>query len=257
MNLEQAHPDYQGKVAMVTGAGSGIGLALTHTLLSIGVNVLATYRSEASGERLRDMVRQHGGPGKVVCQLADTTIESDVAGAVDIAMEHFGALDIAFNNAGVSGAKGALDASDMDAILETIDTNLTGTILCMREQLRVMRPRQSGLIVNVSSVYGSRGSMMRPAYAASKHAILGITRSTAVAEAGNGIRVISVSPGGVDTPMLRQGLGKYYDAAAKQTPMGYFPTPVEVAHDIVVAANPTARHINGADIKIEGAAHPF
>lgn len=257
MAIKQAHPDYKGQVAIVTGADSGIGVALTCALLDRGVNVLATYRSESAGKRLKEAIRQQERPGRAECVVADTTQEQDVRRAVDTAVERFGALDIAFNNASDAGPSGPLDNTDMHSLTAAIDMSLVSTIHGMREQLRVMRPRKSGLIVNVSSVYGSRGAMTRPAHSACMHAVIGLTRSAAITEAPNGIRVISVSPGEVDTPKLRTALGKHYDTLAARTPLGYYPLPEDVAHDIVALANPTVRLINGADVKIDGAAHAF
>jgi NAD(P)-dependent dehydrogenase (short-subunit alcohol dehydrogenase family) len=191
--------DLQGRVALVTGAGRGIGRAVSLALARSGARVVLAARTAGQIDAVASEIARLGGEALAVP--ADVSHEPDVSALFGRVRERFqGRLDVLVNNAGV-GIYGPLDtfaAGDFDRVLAV---NLRGTFLCCREAMNLMEPRKAGWIVNVSSVVGFKGYPNQAAYTASKHGIMGLTKSLAVEAQPYGIRVSAVLPGGVDTEL--------------------------------------------------------
>jgi len=195
--------DLEGRIALVTGAGSGIGAATARELARRGAKVYLTARSAEGIGRLAAEIKSEGGQGLArTCDVSDAGQVEALFAAID---EAYGALDVLVNNAAVLTA-GPLHELSLDAWRRMLDVNVTGTFLCTQAALTRMRPRRSGTIVNVASVSGVPGVEKLPglvAYAATKGAVLAFSEALAAEQAEAGIRVVAVSPGAVDTPMLR------------------------------------------------------
>lgn len=250
---------YAGKSVLITGAGSGIGLALVEAFARAGAQVVACDYSPTASQAIAESLAPLGLSAHFV--KADIREDRDVSAMMEAIAGNFGiaVLDIAVNNAGIVGPREALDQSAMDVpggILDTINTNLLGTMRCVREQLKIMRPQGYGIIINIASVYGSRGAPNAAIYTATKHGIIGLTRTIAHMESGNGIRTLSISPGGVDTPLLRRTLGDRFEPIQRLLPMGRFANPADIADAVLAAAHPSPLFVNGVDIKVDGATIP-
>jgi NAD(P)-dependent dehydrogenase (short-subunit alcohol dehydrogenase family) len=245
---------YEGAVVLITGATSGIGEATAHGYVREGAKVFFCGRRETRGREVEQALRVAGG--EATFMQADVRVEDQVEALVERCVETYGGLDIAFNNAGIEGPRGGFDEIDVDGAggyHDVMRTNVDGVFFGLRYQIPVMRARGGGVIVNTGSMLSHRGSAFAGAYAASKHAVIGLTRSAAAREAGNGIRVISVSPGGVETDLLKRFLGGSLESVGAGSPMGRIARPAEVADVILNLTAPEAIFLNGDDVKIDGA----
>ncbi len=237
---------FAGKTVLITGGSSGIGAATAHAFAAEGANVVICGRREALGKETEGAIRAKGG--KCTYIQADVREEEQVARLVDAAVAAHGQIDIAFNNAGIEGPFASFQEAPIDGTMgyhDTIRTNVDGVFYGIRHELRVMTPRNAGVIINTASIAGSNSLPGNPVYAASKHAVIGLTRSAAKAHGKDGIRVVSVSPGGVDTPLLRR-------AMAGRMPAGRIGKPEEIAALVLTLAAPESAYINGADFVIDG-----
>ncbi len=188
-----------GQIALVTGAGRGIGRAVSLALARAGAHVVLSARTQAQIEWVASEI--HAASGIATAIPADVSNEASVVRLFEQIATTMGRLDILVNNAGV-GAFGRITEIAVEDIDRVHAVNVRGTLLCSREALRIMRPRRSGQIVNLSSSVGIRGYANQGAYSASKHAVMGITKSLAIEAQADGIRVSVVLPGGVDTEMI-------------------------------------------------------
>jgi len=189
------------QIAIVTGAGRGIGRSVSLALARAGARVVLAARSSGQLEAVAREIREAGGEALPV--VTDVSREEDVLSLFGAVKERFGRLDVLVNNAG-AGAFGPLEefsTADFDRILST---NLRGTFLCSREALKMMKPRGRGAIINISSVVGIKGYPRQAAYTASKHGVMGLTKSLAAEAQECGVRVSAVLPGGVDTDLVAQ-----------------------------------------------------
>jgi len=194
-------PDLKGQVAVVTGAGRGIGRTVARALGACGDHVVAAARTVAEIEAVAADIRAAGG--EATAMRVDLTDESSVVALFGQIRDRFGGrLDLLVNNAGLGlyGPLATYSAADFDRVLSV---NLRGTFLCCREAMQLMMPRRQGYIVNVSSVMGIRAYADQAAYAASKHGVMGLTKALAVEAQPYGIRTSAILPGGVDTEMVR------------------------------------------------------
>jgi len=173
---------------------------------------------------------------------------------VDQTVSRFGRLDVAVNNAGTEGAPGPVTEQTAETFAATFDTNVLGTLLSMKYELRIMLPQRGGSIVNVSSAYGSIGAAGASVYVASKHAVEGLTKSAALEVAGTGVRVNVVAPGTTDTGMLTRfaSTDKNKAALVSTVPVKRMATPQEIAHVIAFVASPDASYMTGASIPVDG-----
>ncbi|MBC2866348.1 glucose 1-dehydrogenase [Streptomyces mexicanus] len=245
--------DFTGQVALVTGAASGMGLATARAFAHAGAAVvladLDRRAAEAAAESLTGDGHQALGVG---CDVAD---EDQAAAMVERAVQTFGRLDMAFNNAGIQvpPADAAEErAEDFDRVNAV---NLRGIWTCQKHELRQMRAQGSGAIVNCSSLGGLVGLPERAAYHASKHGVIGLTRSAAVEYAARGIRINAVCPGTIDTPMVAGMLEGQAEAMAeimKQQPIGRLGTADEIANAVLWLCSPAATFVIGVALPVDG-----
>ena len=241
------------KVALITGAAGGSGEAIARAFVGEDAQVAVADVAEEAGEKLATDL------GENACYLRlDVTDEGDWASAVSEVQARFGRLDVLINNAGILRF-GGVDGTSLDDYMAVINVNQIGTFLGMRAAVPAMRSTGSGSIVNVSSVEGIRGSGGLVAYCASKFAVRGMTKSAAVELGPAGIRVNSVSPGVIDTPMVRaQGLaGMDLDRLFGKIPAGRVGRPEDLAHLMVFLASDESSYFTGADFVIDGGATTF
>jgi len=191
----------EGKVALVTGAGRGIGRVISLALGQAGAHVVTAARTQGEIEAVADEITAAGG--KATALTVDLTDEASVKKLFAEIKKRLGKLDVLINNAGI-GFYGTLADFPVDKFDQIMAVNLRGVFLCCREAMKIMMPQASGYIINISSVVGFRGYPSQSAYTASKHGVMGITRSLAVEAQEHGIRVSAISPGGVDTEMIRR-----------------------------------------------------
>jgi 3-oxoacyl-[acyl-carrier protein] reductase len=194
-------PDLTGQVAVVTGAGRGIGRAIARALASAGARVVAAARTEDEIRAVADEIAAAGGEATPIP--TDLAEEASVRALFAAVRDRWGRLDVLVNNAGI-GRYGPVAAFPLEDLDRVIAVNLRGTFLCCQEAVRMMGPAARGTIVNISSVVGFKGYPNQAAYTATKHAVMGLTKSLAVEAQPQGIRVSAVLPGGVDTDLVRQ-----------------------------------------------------
>lgn len=239
-------------VVLITGALTGIGRATALAFARSGARVVVSGRHDDAGATLVKDLRDAGAEAEFV--RADVRHEDDVRDLVDKTVARFGRLDIAVNNAGTEGQPGALTEQTTDAYRAIFDTNVLGTLLSLKHELRVMRLQGSGSIVNLSSIVGHKALPGAPLYVASKHAVEGLTRAAALEGAAFGVRVNAVAPGPIETGMLDRFAGGA-DAKAgfvATLPLKRAGTPDEIAQAIMFAASETAAFMTGHILAVDG-----
>ena len=190
------------KVVLITGALTGIGRATALAFAQEGARIVISGRRDEEGQKLVAELRNLGAEAEFV--RSDVRHEDDVRSLVDQTVARFGRLDAAVNNAGTEGTPGPVTEQTADSYAAIFDTNVLGTLLSMKHELRVMLPQGRGSIVNVSSVFGRVGFPGASVYVASKHAVEGLTKAAALEVAETGVRVNAVAPGPIETPMLNR-----------------------------------------------------
>jgi NAD(P)-dependent dehydrogenase (short-subunit alcohol dehydrogenase family) len=240
------------KVVLITGALTGIGRAAALAFAKEGAHVVVSGRHDEEGKKLVAELREEGAEADFV--RSDVRHEDDVRNLIDKTVARFGRLDVAVNNAGTEGKPGPITDQTAESYAATFDTNVLGTLLSMKHELRVMVPQGSGSIVNVSSAYGRVGAAGASVYVASKHAVEGLTKSAALEVAGTGVRVNVVAPGTTDTGMLTRFTNTDENKAAliSTVPVKRLATPEEIAHAIAFVASANASYITGASIPVDG-----
>ena len=242
----------EGKVLLVTGASSGIGAASARLFAREGATVvLAAQRDDLLDEVTRS-ITDAGGRASAVH--ADVSRPDDVTRMIDTVVDRHGRLDGAFNNAGVSQGGAPLADLDGDRFDQLLSVNVKGVWLCMVAEIAVMAAAGSGAIVNTSSVAGLRGRPELGTYAASKHAVVGLTRSGALDYGSAGIRINAVAPGSVDTPMVADWLQQ--PAVAERiratTPLGRSARPAEIAEAAAWLLSDRASYVTGTVLTVDG-----
>ena len=239
-------------VVLITGALTGIGRATAVAFAQGGARVVAAGRHDDAGQQLAEELRALGSEAEYVN--VDVRREDEVRDLVDRAVARFGRLDAAVNAAGTEGRPGPLSDQTAETYAATFDTNVLGTLLSMKHELRVMQAKGAGSIINVSSSYGHQGAAGAAVYVASKHAVEGMTKSVALEAAGSGVRVNAVAPGPVQTGMLDRFTGTAERKAALTTtvPLGRVGDPSEIARAAVFLASDDASFITGEILSVDG-----
>jgi NAD(P)-dependent dehydrogenase (short-subunit alcohol dehydrogenase family) len=239
-------------VVLITGALTGIGRATAIAFAKEGARVVASGRREAEGKALEAELRSLGAEAAFI--RADVRREDDVTSLIDQTVARFGRIDAAVNAAGTEGRPGPVTEQTGESYAATFDTNVLGTLLSMKHELRVMRAQGRGSIINISSTYGHEGAAGASVYAASKHAVEGLTKSAALEGAGSGVRVNAVAPGPTDTGMLTRFTGTPEKKAALVTtvPMARLGLSEELANAIVFIASDEASFITGHVLNVDG-----
>jgi NAD(P)-dependent dehydrogenase (short-subunit alcohol dehydrogenase family) len=240
------------QVVLITGALTGIGRATAMEFARPGARIAVSGRHEEMGQELTAALRALGA--EVEYWRTDVRQDEDVRDLVDKTVARFGRLDVAVNTAGTEGKPGPVTEQSAESYAATFDTNVLGTLLSMKHELRVMLPQGSGSIVNVSSTYGSIGAAGASVYAASKHAVEGMTKSAALEVARTGVRVNAVAPGTTDTGMLTRFTNTDENKATlvSRVPVKRLATPEEIAHVIAFVASTNASYMTGASIPVDG-----
>jgi NAD(P)-dependent dehydrogenase (short-subunit alcohol dehydrogenase family) len=239
-------------VVLITGSLSGIGRATALAFAHEGARIVVSGRQDDAGHALADELRDLGAQAQFI--RADVCRDDDVRNLVDCTMERFGRLDVAVNNAGTEGWLGPITKQTTESYEATFGTNVLGTLLSMKHELRVMMPQGCGSIVNLSSVLGIRGAAGASLYAASKHAVEGLTKSAALESATSGVRVNAIAPGPIETAMLKRFArnGDRRAAFAARVPVQRIGTPQEVADAIVYIGSAKASYLTGQIIGVNG-----
>lgn len=245
--------ELQGKVALVTGGTSGIGREAAVLFAKAGAKVVVSGRREAEGKETVDLVCAAGGDGLFV--KGDVSKATEVQELVQKTVQKFGRLDLAFNNAGIEGAWTPITEQSEEDWDRTIDINLKGVWLCLKYEIRQMlKQRGGGAIVNMSSVAGLMGSAGAATYCASKHGVIGLTKSAALENARSGIRVNAVCPAVIETAMGKRlfGAPEVKKRAIGLHPIGRFGTPFEVAEAVVWMCSEHASFMTGQYLVLDG-----
>jgi len=244
---------FNDKVALVTGAASGMGLATAKAFAQAGAAVtLADIHEDGVRSAAEELVAAGHKAIGIRCDVAD---EAEVAAMVEQTVSTFGRLDAAFNNAGVQAPPSDLADEAAEEFDRVNAINLRGVWACMKHELRHMREQGSGMIVNCSSLGGLVGLPSRAAYHASKHGVIGLTRSAALEYAPRGIRINAVCPGIIDTPMVAGMLVSQPEAMKelmKEQPIGRLGRPEEIAAAVLWLCSPGASFVIGHALAVDG-----
>jgi NAD(P)-dependent dehydrogenase (short-subunit alcohol dehydrogenase family) len=239
-------------VVLITGALTGIGRATAVAFAKDGARVVVSGRREAEGKALEAELGSLGAETAFI--RADVRREEDVSSLIDQTVARFGRIDAAVNAAGTEGRPGPVAEQTGESYAATFDTNVLGTLLSMKHELRVMQPQGSGSIINLSSTYGHEGGAGASVYVGSKHAVEGMTKSAALEAASSGVRINAVAPGPTETGMLNRFTGTAERKAAllKTVPLGRVGDPADIARAAVFLASEKASFITGQILTVDG-----
>jgi len=240
------------QVVLITGALTGIGRAAALAFARNGDRVVVSGRHEDAGQALLGELRAVGAEADFI--RADVRQDDDLRDLVDRTVARFGRLDIAVNNAGTEGQPGPITQQNAASYAATFDTNVLGTVLSLKHELRVMQAQGSGSIINISSTYGHGGAAGASIYAASKHAVEGLTKSAALEAAAFGVRVNAVAPGPTETGMLNRFTGNADRKAGlvATVPLQRVGDPREVAAAILFLASDASSFTTGQILSVDG-----
>jgi NAD(P)-dependent dehydrogenase (short-subunit alcohol dehydrogenase family) len=243
------------KVALVTGGGTGIGRATALAFANAGAKVVVSGRREKEGFETVALIKKSGGQGTFI--KTDISKESEVQVLLAQTIATYGRLDAAFNNAGIEGEVGKqTHEQTLDNYRAVMDTNVLGVLLAMKHEINAMLKNGGGAIVNNASVGGLIGFPGASVYVASKHAVLGLTKTAALEYGKQGIRVNAVSPGGIETPMLDRFTGgpgtEFFNQLAAMHPVGRLGKPEEIAEAVLWLCSDKASFVTGLSLTADG-----
>lgn len=245
---------FANKVVLITGATSGIGEGTAYAFAREGAKVFFCGRRENLGKQVEAKINSFGG--EATYMKVDVRREADVKAFVDACIAKYDRIDIAFNNAGIVNPKLAkLHEQPIEDFLDSMNTNALGTFLSIKYEIPQMLKQGGGVIVNTASISGHRGFTEIGPYSTSKHAVIGLTKIAALEYARNNIRVASISPGGVDTPMLRrvrEQRGVSFEEGAQGIPIGRTNTVEEMARTVMFLASDDATAFHGSVVDVTG-----
>ncbi len=245
----------QDKVALVTGGGTGIGRAAALALAKAGAKVVISGRREKEGYETLGLIKKDGGQGAFI--KADVSKEPEVQALLNQTVAAYGHLDVAFNNAGIEGEVGKqTHEQSLENYRAVMDTNVMGVLLAMKYEIAAMLKNGGGAIVNNASVGGMIGFPGVSVYVASKHAVLGLTKTAALEYAKQGIRVNAIAPGGIETPMLNRFTGgpgtEFFNQLAGMHPIGRLGRPEEIAEAVLWLSSDKASFVTGLSLAADG-----
>ncbi len=245
--------DFDGKVALVTGGGVGIGKGTALAFARAGAKVVIGNRNVEKGQEVVDLIKSEGGDASF--RKTDVLLEEDIKALVDFAVSTYGRIDVAFNNAGVEGDLGPTTDQTIDNYAFVMDTNVRGVWLSMKYQIPQMLKAGGGAIVNNSSAAGLVGLPGASIYCASKHAVMGLTKCAALEFATHGIRVNSVNPAVIETSMadrLADGMGASQEDLNAMHPIGRTGSVDEVASAVLWLCSDKASFVTGTSLAVDG-----
>lgn len=242
--------NFDKKIAFVTGGGDGIGRATSVALSACGAKVIVTDINEKMGKQTVDQIKSEGNEASFFKM--DVSVESEVKTITDIVIDENKKIDLAVNNAGVGGDFESIHKTDLSDWNSTLNINLNGVFLCMKYQIKYMLRNRFGRIVNVSSMAGLKGVGGGASYSASKHGVIGLTKSAAIEYGDHNIRVNSVCPGFIDTKLIQNVPKNVIDFNMKINPMKRIGKTKEVADSILWLLSEKSSFVNGHSISIDG-----
>jgi len=240
----------ENKVAIITGAGSGIGKATAQLFAREGAKVVVSDINENNGKTAVEEISKNGGDAFFI--MADTSIAQDNEALVQQTLDKYGSLDIAVNNAGIGGTLGLTGEYPIDGWKKVIDINLSGVFYGLRYQIPAM-VKNGGSIINIASILGQAGTKFSPAYVAAKHGVVGLTKAAALEYADKKIRINSVGPGYIKTPLVMNSLDTdALNALVGLHPIGRLGESEEIAELILWLASPKASFVTGSYYPVDG-----
>lgn len=238
------------KVALVTGAGSGIGLAIAESYAKEGAKVIVSDINEEHGKQAVEKIKSEGGEASFV--KADTSKAEEVEALIKSTVEIYGRLDIACNNAGIGGEQKLTGEYGLDSWRKVLNVNLDGVFYGCKYQLEQMEKNGGGVIVNIASIHGTVAAPLSSAYTASKHAVVGLTKNIGAEYGQKNIRCNAVGPAYIETPLLESASGDMKEALVAKHPMGRLGTSQEVAELVLFLSSDKASFMTGGYYLVDG-----